>query len=223
MRIRTIVPWVALLGIVAILGSRAVSQESGGGPGMKMDPEMVKAMEACAKYGEPGVNHRHLDVMVGKWNTEMKMFMGGPGTEPMISRGTNENKWVLGGRYMQSDYKAEMEMPDPADPTKMLKMPFEGSGLVGYNNFRNVFVGTWVDNMGTQLLTYKGTRNPQTGEFVYYGEMDEAYVPGIGPVVGRYVRYVTKVVSPDKHVMSCYDLHAGENYKVFEITYTRQK
>ncbi len=224
MRIRTVVPWVALLGITAILGSRAVSQEPGGGPGMKMDPEqMQKAMEEYMKLGQPGEAHKCLEYMIGKWDTVMKMYMAGPDGPSTESKGTTENKWVLDGRFVQSHAESMMEMPNPADPKNPMKMPFKGMGLFGYDNFRNVYTGTWADSMGTQLLTFKGARDPKTGDIVYYGEMDEPYVPGVGRLVGRYVRYVTRVISKDKHVMECYDLYAGENHKAFEITYTRQR
>ena len=52
-----------------------------------------------------------------------------------------------------------------------------------------------------------------------FGQMDEPMLK----VYGRTIKYVTKIVSPDKHVFSIYDLHAGDDYKVIEITYERKK
>jgi hypothetical protein len=92
-------------------------------------------------------------------------------------------------------------------------------GLTGYDNNRNLYVGCWADTMGTQLLTMKGSMSPDGKTFTTYGEMDE---PMLG-VVGRMVKFQTKVVDQDNAVFSIYDLHAGDNYKVAEVTYKRQK
>jgi hypothetical protein len=37
------------------------------------------------------------------------------------------------------------------------------------------------------------------------------------------VKYVTRIIDDDKHVMAMYDLHVGDDYKVMEVTYTRKK
>ncbi len=42
-------------------------------------------------------------------------------------------------------------------------------------------------------------------------------------VHSRMVKYQTKIIDDDKHVFTIYDLHAGDNYKVLEIEYTRAK
>lgn len=222
MKMRLLVTLLALGGATALALTQAFSDEKEGVP-PSMDAEKMKAMQEYMKLASPGENHKHLEPIIGKWDTVWKMWMGGPGSEPSESNGTMENTWVLGGRYVLSEAKSELEFPNPADPSKTMKIPFEGMGLLGYDNFRNMYTGTWCDSMGTQLLTYKGTRNPKTGVFVYYGEMDEPYLPGIGPVVGRYVRYVTRIINKDKHIFEMYDVHAGEDYKVFEIVYTRRK
>ena len=90
-------------------------------------------------------------------------------------------------------------------------------GLTGYDNYRNMYTGSWFSNMSTNMLTMTGTRHPQTGVFTYYGEMDE---PGI-KVTGRTVKYVTRIIDRNTHVFEIIDLHAGDDYKVIEITYTR--
>jgi len=41
-------------------------------------------------------------------------------------------------------------------------------------------------------------------------------------VAGRTVKYVNTIVNADKHVFEIIDLHAGDGYKVIEITYQRK-
>jgi hypothetical protein len=41
-------------------------------------------------------------------------------------------------------------------------------------------------------------------------------------VYGRTVKYVTRIINDDKHLLEIYDLHAGDGYKASEIVYTRK-
>ena len=51
-----------------------------------------------------------------------------------------------------------------------------------------------------------------------YGGMDELSMK----VTGRTVKYVTRVIDENTYVFDIIDLHAGDDYKVVEVTYTRQ-
>ena len=78
--------------------------------------------------------------MVGTFSTTMTMWLE-PGAEAMLSEGTSYNHWVLGGRYLQQDYKADF-----------MGMPFEGIGTTAYNNSTGKYQGSWLDNMSTHML-----------------------------------------------------------------------
>lgn len=62
-------------------------------------------------------------------------------------------------------------------------------------------------------------RHPVSDVFTYYGYMDE---PTMG-VYARTVKTVTRIIDADTYVFEMYDPHAGEDYKVMEITYKRKK
>ena len=156
----------------------------------------------------PGEHHKHLEHFVGTWDTVTSMWMSGPDGPATESKGTSTVKWILGGRFILEEHHG-----------LMMGMPYEGLGMTGYDKFKNLYVGSWSSNMDTQLLTMRGMRHPKTGEFTFYGEMDEPTLQ----VYGRTVKYVNRIVSPDKHVFTIYDLHAGDDYKVIEITYQRRK
>jgi len=228
--------WVSVLmfaGIVAFCGNRTIAQENkdhthkghehdghnhakgahehatGGQGAEQPSPEEMQAMMAeWMRVSTPAEHHKHLDYFVGKWKTNTKTYMGGPEAPPMESEGTSEVKWVLDGRFTLHEHKSTF-----------MGKPYEGIGLTGYDNYRNMYIGTWVSNMGTNLLTMTGMRDPKSGVFTSYGEMDE---PGI-KVTGQTVKYVTRILDEDKCVFEIIDLHAGDDYKVIEITYTRQK
>jgi len=194
-----------VLGGVFIVGSA----RSGDTPDVpKMSPEERAVMEQWMKLSQPGEHHKHLDYFVGKWKTKTKVFMGGPGSTPMESDGTSNIKWVLGERFLMDEHHGTM-----------MGQPYEGIGMTGYDNFRNMYISSWQSNMQTNVLTSTGARNPKTGVFTYYGEMDE---PAIG-VIGRTVKYVTRTIDKDHYVFEIIDLHAGDEYKVIEIAYERVK
>jgi len=174
----------------------------------KMSPEEQAAMAEWMKLSQPGEHHKHLNYFVGKWKTKTKMYMGGPGTPAMESQGTSSMKWILGGRFLMEEHHGSM-----------MGQPYEGIGITGYDNFRNLYTSSWQSNMQTNSLTMTGTRYPKTGVFTYYGEMDE---PALD-VVGRTVKYVTRIVDHDHYTFEIIDLHAGDDYKVIEIEYERVK
>lgn len=197
--------------------SQGKDEKKAPAPGAQPTPEqMAEMMKKWQANAMPGENHKHLEHFVGSWDCTMKMWMGGPETKPTVSKGTAETKWILGKRYIQESIKAEMKMPGPDG--KEMAMPFEGLGVTGYDNFKKIYVGTWADDMGTQLLTMRGSYDPAKKTLAMYGEMDEPAMD----VYGRMFKGVTRVVDEDTHVFEMYDLYVGENFKVMEITYKRK-
>ncbi len=202
--------------ILALFVGRVLSQEGEkkkdqppGMPGAgQMSPDEMAKMQKWMATTQPSAHHKHLEHFVGQWDTTMKIWMSGPDGPPMESEGTSTVMWVLGGRYLQEEMKGEI-----------MGMPYEGLGLTGYDNYKNMYMSSWASNADTQFLTMTGARHPKTGIFTFYGAMDEAGID----VHGRTVKYTNKILDKDRHVFSSIDLHAGDDYKVVEISYTRKK
>jgi hypothetical protein len=171
-----------------------------------MDDMMKKMMELAS----PSEGHKKLNDLVGVWDAETKMWMGGDGTgQPAISKGSAEYSWVLGGRYLREDFKGDM-----------MGMPMTGFGFTGYDNYAKKYTGMWMDNMGTALSTMEGTFDRSGKVLTLYGKMDE-WMTG---ELSKNVKYVTRIINKDKHVFEIHDLSIGEpNTKIVEITYTRTK
>jgi hypothetical protein len=191
-----------------------------GGMKMPSPEELQKMMDEYIKSLQPGEPHKQMAKSAGTWDTTTRMWMGGPGMPPIELKGSAERKLVLGGRFLLATFNSKM--PDFASmgaggPPKFIDS--QGMGLFGYDNARNLYVGCWANDMGTQLLTFRGGASPDGKTITMYGEMDE---PGID-VYGRFVKYVTQLIDDDTELFSVYDLHAGEDYKVVEITYKRKK
>jgi len=222
MKMRAATGVLAVCLVSALVAGRAMSDDKPGSTDEAKSPSpeemktMMEGMKAWLEAIEPSQHHELLDQFVGSWKTTTKMWMGGPGSSPTVTQGTSDVKWVLGKRFLMEEHAGKMPMPDMTGA--MNEVPYEGIGIMGYDNHRNTYVGTWMSNLATNILTMKGSVDPAGKLFRSYGEMDE---PMLG-VVGRTVKYVTRVISKDKHVFEIFDLHAGDDYKVIEITYTRK-
>ncbi|MBT8484190.1 MAG: DUF1579 domain-containing protein [Phycisphaerae bacterium] len=204
-----------LLGAFATLvTTQAVSQDA---PAMPTPEQMKEMMEIHARVTTPGPGHRALDHFIGDWETTTKVYWGGPSMPPSEASGTATMKWVLDGRFVREESAWTMPMPDP-ETGELVPTPAQGLGLFGYDNHRNLYVASWADSINTHLLSVRGSADPSGRVFRYYGEMDE---PMLG-VTGRMVKYETRIVDRNTHVVDIYDLHVGEEYKVIEITYRRR-
>jgi len=170
-------------------------------PDAKHD-EMVQMM---MKASMPGPMHDLMKPMAGNWKTTAKSWMK-PG-EPKVSEGTCESSWILGNRYLQSTYKGNMD-----------GMPFEGWGLMGYDNQKQEFVSMWADNMGTGIAMSDGKADPSGKVFTMMTTMND-------PQTGAPVPYkmVTKVTDENQYTMSMMNMKDGKEQTEMEITYTRMK
>ena len=214
---------VGCTAIFALLCTFARSQEGKPGAAEMKQPsaeEMQKMMERMKKWMEsiqPGKHHQTLDQFAGQWDTVTRMWMAGPGSPPTETKGVSDVKWVLGKRFLLEEHKGEMLFPDASG--EMKPVPYEGIGLWGYDNIRNLYVGSWASTAGTNLQMMSGSADPSGKLIRLFGEMDEPMLD----VYGRLVKFETRVIDKDKHVFTIYDLHAADDYKVVEITYTRKK
>jgi hypothetical protein len=200
-----------LMGVLLGAGSRVLSQEK-----PQQVPDMQEMMRKWVKAMTPGENHRKLDYFIGDWDHTMKIWMAGPDAPPTETKGKSSAKWVLDGRFILGETDGEMLMPD--ETGKMKSIPHRGMGLTGYDNYRNMYVGTWADNMGTTILNMAGGVDPTGKIFTSYGEMDEPMLD----IRGRMVKYVTTIKDKDNYIFEIFDLHAGPNYKVLQIDYKRK-
>ncbi len=175
------------------------------------DAAMMKQMMELAK---PNENHKLLAQLAGNWTDKVTMWMA-PGAPPMESAGTAERHAVMDGRYYVAHFDGEMKMPG-ADG-KLKNFRFHGMSTEGYDNVKKKFFSTWVDNMGTGLLTSEGTYDPASKSFTYTSETE--MIPG----QKTKVREVVKIVDADHHNLEWYEDRGGQEVKTMEIAYTRKK
>lgn len=161
-------------------------------------------MAAWQKAMTPSEGHRRLEPMVGSWRAKTTFTMA-PGAPAEVSEGTAENRWVLGGRYLEQTYKAAM-----------MGMPFEGIGYTGYDNAQRRYAGTWMDNFGTGFMHSIGKGKPRKDAIDFEATAVEPS--------GKTRRFLCKirVRDHDHHVYEMWtNGPGGKPYRTMRVEYTR--
>lgn len=205
MKLRGILAGLAFLIVIAALAIGADEKAKKTTPAAgKMDEKAM--MEMMAKYSTPGPEHKKLEAMVGTWDTAAKMWMD-PSAAPQESKGVAENKMVLGGRYLEQNFEGTM-----------MDQPFTGKGYTGYDLYKKQYVSTWMDSMGTMIMSATGNTDP-SGKLTMTGSMDD-YMTGkkmdfketMTMVDNDHQTFEMWMTGPD-----------GKMFKTLEIQYTRRK
>ena len=145
--------------------------------------------------------------MTGSWTTKASMWMV-PGGDAMTMEGTSENKWIMGGRYMEQRFSGNF-----------MGMPFEGIGYTGYDNVKKQYWGTWMDNMSTAMMVSTGATTDGGKTWTFTGSMAD-------PMTGKDAKMDEKitVVDADHHMMEMWSPGPdGKMFKTMELAYTRKK
>jgi hypothetical protein len=191
-----------LLFAALLLGNVAYAQDKTKKPAQQ--PDSAAMMKAWQDYMTPGAMHKLMASWNGTWATDGKFWMD-ENSPPTESKGSSENSMILNGLYQQSVYKATM-----------MGMPFEGRGLMAYDNNRKVFISTWVDNMGSGVMMLEGTYNSSTKTLTLTGTIDD-------PIKGKMkIRETLKIVDDNNQVMEMYGTPSnGKEAKWMEIKFKK--
>ena len=169
--------------LAAGLGAAAVAQEE---PASEVGGEAAEeAVDPLTQLTEPGEHHQHLDRLAGDWDLTIRVWTS-PDGEPVESAGTAEARWILGGRFLWTIYRAQL-----------FGQPFEAWSIEGYDNQAKQYVGTWRDTQGTYTLVYHGRCRsgppPRGDEEEKKKKKEEAPEPG---PEGSFRQMSTKLTDP---------------------------
>lgn len=198
---KTVLLFTTAMTLVFGLGVMAAEKAGTMDPAMQ---EMMKKYEAASTPGEP---HKILAETSGKWNTVSQMWQSAEG-KPETSKGTSQFKMILGGRWLQQDFKG----------TAMGK-PFQGMGLLGYDNVKGKYESHWFDSMSTGSMEAEGDYDAATKTLKDKGSMS---CP-ISPSKTQEMRSEWQMLSKNKMIFSMYGKgpQGGPEFKMMEIVYTR--
>jgi len=221
---------LAILLGAALIATPSFAQETTSSPASAMSPsaaqpaaseqpsaaDMQKMMAQMMELAKLNENHKLLGSLAGTWTYDIKMWMNpDPNAPPQQSKGTAVRKPMMDGRYFIGEFTGKMKMPGPDG--KMKDMTFKGMSFEGYDNAKQKFVSSWIDNMGTGIMMSEGTYDPATKAFTYTSEIE--MLPGMK----QKVREVIKIVDNNHHTFEWYEDRGGQEAKTMEINYTRKK
>ena len=172
------------------------------GPDMN-DPKM----QAWIKASTPGKEQEFLKQFLGKWDYKINMWME-PGAKPQVSSGKSVNESIFGGRYITQ--KA----------TGISKgQPFEGMGIIGYDNVQKHYNTLWFDNMSTAMMT--GTAEYDSEKKVIVEKSS-----GSCPMSPTGTKEFRSTMSLPENNSFKYEMYtndeSGKEFKMMEIVYTKK-
>ena len=175
--------------------------------GEPSEADMAKMMADYEKLMTPGAEHQLLGKFSGEWNIESKWYPG-KGAPAMESKATNSTKWILNGRFLQSDFRGDM-----------MGKPFQGIGIEGFDTFKKKYTMIWLDETSTAIYTAEGTASPDGKTITYMGKHDD-------PMTGAKdldVKYVGMIVDDNKHTFQIIEKPGTpDEYTAMEMVYTRK-
>jgi hypothetical protein len=150
--------------------------------------------------------HKMMESWAGTWTSEITSWEK-PGAAPQTSPGSAEFKSVMNGMFLEGVHTSTM-----------MGMPFEGHSTMGYDNMKKKYISSWIDNMGSQIMTMEGTWDAATKSLTMTGK---CYNPSFGKECG--MREVFKPIDDNNQVMEMYGPGPGGEWKMIEIKSTRKK
>lgn len=179
-------------------GPTAVRQASPRAP--VMTEEIARAIDAS----RPGPEQQWLAPLVGRWKMELTSYSP---TQPALSlKGTSDNRWVLGGRFLLSETAA-------GDGATRV----EGMMLFGYDARERRFFAVGLNNLATGYNQWSGSYDPRDRSLILSGKQrDEA--TGAASVS----RQQLKIEGPDRYSLRVFvDRPGRPPIRVAEAIFTR--
>lgn len=172
-------------------------------------PDSATMIKNWQAYMTPGDVHKMIASWDGTWEGNVTMQMS-PGTPEQKSTSTAVNKMIMGGRYQISNHSGSM-----------MGMPFEGMSTLAYDNGKKVFISTWIDNMGTGMMSLQGPWDEATKTISLKGKVVE---PGSGTGMEVDVRETFRIIDQDHQVVEMFGMGPdGKEFKSMHIDFSRKK
>lgn len=168
-------------------------------------PDSAEMMKRWQEYMTPGDVHKMMASWDGAWSGEVTSWEHAE-AQPQKSTLASTNKMVMNGLYQESTHAGNM-----------MGMPFQGKGTMGYDNVTKKFTSTWIDNMGSGLMTMTGTWDDASKSMTLKGT-------GTNPITKGdcEMREVYKIIDDKTHLMEMYRTDDGKEFKTMEIKFSKK-
>jgi hypothetical protein len=169
--------------------------------------DSVAQMKAWQEYSMPSEVHKMMASWDGDWIAENTQWMDEK-APPIKGIADVTNKMIFDGRFQETTYKGTF-----------MGMPFNGKGTLGYDNARKIFSNTWIDNMGTGIMTMEGTWDEATKTINFKGKTTDPMTKAAADI-----RETFTIVDANTQKMTMYmNGLDGKEFKSMEIIFKRKK
>ena len=173
-----------------------------------MTPEQQKMMEEATRLATPGPEHKRLDAMAGSFDATAR-WQHDPSQPEEVSKGKSTSEWILDGRFLQTSFEGSA-----------MGQPFEGFGLMGFDNSKRQYEAFWTDSMGTMMLPiYRGTADANGKVITLRGEYD-------CPIRKQHIafREVMTIADRNRYTIEFYERQPdGTERRSMSMEYTRSR
>lgn len=170
-------------------------------------PDAAASMQRWQAANTPGAAHKQLERFLGRWSTVTTVH--GIGSPNLVTQGAADWHWLYEGRWLQQFWTGSL-----------MGQPQHGQTTLGYDNFKQRYVCSTIDNVQTAMLASEGSFDEGRATLITYGRADE-------PMSGecdKQFKYLWRFESPEKLVYEVHDLSLGEtNTLVMDVVYTKKK
>jgi hypothetical protein len=206
---------ISVVGILAAVGSLAMGDPSkdmkpAGQPAdMQLPPGWTpQDMQACIAAATPGSQHQLLATGAGQWTGKSQMWMA-PETPAMNTENVCTVTPIMDGRYVKTEFSGDMPGMGP----------FTGLGINGFDNVSKKFVGTWIDNMSTGMMSGTGEASADGKVITWTFNMN-------CPLTGKptTMREIDTITGPNTRTLEMWsiDPKSGKEFKSMFIELTRK-
>lgn len=202
MRKQTTILFIAGLFVFAITTGSFAEEMAGEGEMSAEKQVMMTQMEA---YSAPNENHELLASLAGSWKATVEHKMS-PDVPAETSEGISENDTIYGGRFLEQSFQGDWG-----------GMPFEGKGLLGYDNIQKKFQTIWYDNIGTGIMTGDGIYDATAKTIIEEGQLSCPMTNDL-----RWYRAVTTLLDADHYKYETFMRDEnGNEFQSVVIQYSR--
>src|SRR5262249_5565436 len=120
-------------------------------------PAKASKQQKAGTTGEPGEAHKNLELLVGDWESEVKIWFA-QGKPPMSFKESVTREPLFDKRFVMERVEATSDMG-----------PYHGLSIVGYNNAEKRYEMFFIDNGGTAMNMWTGTFDAAKKEFTFTG------------------------------------------------------
>ena len=209
MHVLSNLPALLLLFGAACASNSAVNEEP---QAPAFTPEMEAEMMAL---GQPGPEHKVLEHFAGEWDVTVRVWMA-PDTPPVVSAAHTTSELVLGGRFLQSHTRGEMEIMGQT-------ISSESIGMLGFDRRNEVFTTIGFDTTGTYYVAASGTLDDSGKKISMAGSDHDSKLN-----FTQEYRFEVSLVEDDHYTVdviftSPAMTHGLDEFRVVQLSYARAR